>query len=155
MAVEQNAKAYLARTAAQEKQFDALYRQAGAAFALPDCAMWVLYYLSSAAEGLTQQDLIETMLFPKQTINSAVMKLAKQGLLELLLVPGTRNRKTIRLTEAGTALAERTVDRMYRAELRAAEAMGEARMRQFGELYAAFYTALRDEFRKEGLSDEA
>ena len=47
---------YLTKISKQEKQFDALYRNAGAMFALPDCAMWVLYFLSSTEDELSQQD---------------------------------------------------------------------------------------------------
>ena len=68
---------YLMNIAGQEKQFDALYRTAGAVFALPDCAMWVLYFLFLSPDALSQQDLIEKMMFPKQTVNSAVAGLVK------------------------------------------------------------------------------
>ncbi len=63
---------YLMHIPCQEKKFDALYRSIGAIWGLPDCAMWILYYLSLSEDGLSQQDLIEKMMFPKQTINSAV-----------------------------------------------------------------------------------
>lgn len=62
---------YLTEIGTQEKQFDALYRGAASLFGLPDCSMWVLYYLVSAEGDISQQDLIEKMMFPKQTINSA------------------------------------------------------------------------------------
>ena len=100
---------YLMSIGNQEKQFDALYRNVGTFFGLPDCAMWILYFLSSSEQELSQQDLIEKMMFPKQTINSAVTGLAKKGLVELCMIPGTRNRKKVMLTETGKALAENTV----------------------------------------------
>lgn len=146
-------KEYLSRIAAQEKQFAALYRSVGAQFGLPDCTMWALYYLVSSEESLTQQDLIEKMMFPKQTINSAIMNLVKNGSVELQIVPGTRNRKTILLTDTGRKLAENTVKRMYEAELRAAANMGEKKMERFSKLYSEFFAALQSEFEKEGLID--
>jgi len=145
---------YLSRIAAQEKQYAALYRAVGGQFGLPDCTMWALYYLVSSDEPLTQQDLIEKMMFPKQTINSAVMNLVKSRYVELQIVPGTRNRKTILLTETGRQLSENTVKRMYTAELRAVQTMGERNMERFSELYSAFFSALQNEFTKEGLVDE-
>ena len=144
----------LSRIASQEKQFDALYRAVGYRFGLPDCTMWALYYIVSSDEPLTQQDLIEKMMFPKQTINSAVMNLVKSRYVELQIVPGTRNRKTILLTETGRQLSENTVKRMYTAELRAVQTMGERNMERFSELYSAFFSALQNEFTKEGLVDE-
>ena len=144
---------YLMSIGRQEKQFDALYRNAGAIFGLPDCAMWILYFLSSSGQELSQQDLIEKMMFPKQTINSAVTGLAKKGLVELSVIPGTRNRKKITLTEGGRKLAENTVDRMFLAECRAVEQMGFERMTAYMELYHDFYTCLHQEFQKDGLID--
>ena len=144
-------KECLATIAGQEKQFDALYRGAGAVFGYPDCAMWVLYYLTVTDEEMSQQDLIGKMMFPKQTINSAVSALAEKGLLELAPIPGTRNRKKISLTPAGMQTAEQTVGRMAGAEQRAAEKMGLEQMTQFIELHRNFYTCLYEEFAKEGL----
>ena len=144
---------YLMSIDRQEKQFDALYRNAGALFGLPDCAMWILYFLSSSEQELSQQDLIEKMMFPKQTINSAVTRLSKKGIVELTMIPGTRNRKKITLTEAGKKLAENTVDRMFQAECRAVEQMGADCMTTYMELYHYFYACLQQEFQKDGLID--
>ncbi len=145
---------YLLEISKQEKQFDALYRNAGAMFGLPDCAMWVLYFLSSTEDEMSQQDLIEKMMFPKQTINSAVVTLANKGLLELSLIPGTRNKKKLTLTDAGEKLAGGTVARMRKAECSAVEAMGTERMGLFAELYKEFFEHLNTAFQKEGLTHE-
>ena len=147
-------KEHLSQIAAQEKKYAALYRAVGGKFGLSDCTMWALYYLVSSKEPFTQQDLIEKMMFPKQTINSAIMNLVKRGNVELQIVPGTRNRKTILLTDTGRQLAEDTVKRMYEAELRAVAKMGEQKMERFSELYSEFFASLQSEFEKEGLVDE-
>ena len=144
---------YLTEIAIQEKQFDALYRKVSSRFSLPDCPMWILYYLASSEAPLSQQDLIEKMLFPKQTINSAVMYLAKRGLVELQVVPGTRNRKNVFLTPAGREIAESTVMRMRAAEERAIAALGDEKAAQYSSLYREFYAAMLQEFQKEGLTD--
>ena len=122
---------YLTEIAMQEKQFDALYRGVASLFGLPDYSMWVLYYLVSAEDDISQQDLIEKMMFPKQTINSAVTTLAGKGLVELAMIPGTRNRKKITLTADGRELAESTVWKMRYAECRAVESMGKDKMAQY------------------------
>ena len=144
----------LAEIAKQEKQFHALYRNVGAAFGLPDCAMWVLYYLTVSKEDITQQKLTELMMFPKQTINSAVNNLVDKKYVELRVIAGTRNKKKITLTPSGSKLAQQTVSRMYDAECRAASALGVVKMLEFLELYSMFYESLSDEFRKEGLINE-
>ena len=144
---------YLTEIGKQEKQFDALYRNAGAMFGLPDCAMWVLYFLFLSPDALSQQDLIEKMMFPKQTVNSAVAGLVKKRLAELAMIPGTRNKKSVTLTKAGRDLADQTVGKMYRTECRAVERMGDERMTQFYELYRDFFSCLQTAFREEGLTD--
>ena len=149
------ANEYLKQMAVQEKHFDAMYREAGAKFGLPDCSMWVLYFLISSGEPVSQQDLIEKMMFPKQTINSSVMKLAKDGLVKLFTTPGMGNRKTIALTETGMDLANTTVRRLLKAELRAVKNMGTKRTEQFIKLYSELFSAMQEEFIKEGLCDES
>ena len=149
------ANEYLRQMAVQEKRFDAMYREAGAKFGLSDCSMWVLYFLISSGEPISQQDLIEKMMFPKQTINSAVMKLAKDGLVKLFTTPGMGNRKTIALTETGMDLANSTVWRLLKAELRAVKNMGTERAEQFIQLYSELFSAIQEEFIKEGLCDES
>ena len=137
----------------QEKQFDAMYRKISGRFDLPDCTMWVLYFLSSSEESLSQQDLIELMMFPKQTINSAIKGLSEKGLVELSMIPGTRNRKKISLTDEGKRLVENTVLRMRKAELAAVESMGEEKMQQYTALYEEFYSHMSSALQKEGLID--
>jgi len=63
-------------------------------------------------------------MFPKQTINSAVIGLAQKGYLELRMIQGTRNRKQILLTPSGTELSHATVERMRSAEEQATVKMG-------------------------------
>lgn len=149
--MKHDANAYLSALNAQEKRFGALYRQAAAGFDLSECAMWVLYFLTTADELLTQQELIERMQFPKQTINSAVSGLAQKGYVELRRIPGTRNRKNILLTSSGAALAESTVMRMRAAEERAVKQLGAETLAQYIALHEEFLDALLAEFEKEGV----
>lgn len=144
-------KEYLAALAGCEKKYDSLYRGVAAAFGLSDCSMWVLYYLQSAEGPLSQQDLIGLMLFPKQTINSAVSGLVGKGYVTLEMIPNTKNRKRILLTDEGRAFAEKTVVRMIKAEQRAVSEMSD--IERFVFLYAEFFEHLYDEFEREGLCD--
>lgn len=146
---------YLSEMARQEKQFDAMYRNISEGFAFPDCAMWILYFLSSSDEDISQQELIEMMMFPKQTINSSVKSLSEKGLLTLEMIPGTRNKKRILLTGDGRKKADETVSRLRRAELKAVKKMGSENMEKYIELYHELYESMHEEFLKEGLIDEA
>lgn len=140
--MKRKAKDYLSAMNAQEKRFGALYRQAAVTFGLPECAMWVLYFLISADELLTQQELTERMMFPKQTINSAVSSLSQKGYLELRTIPEMRSRKQIVLTPEGEQLALNTVKKMRTAEERAVKALGHEKIEQFIALHDEFITQI-------------
>ena len=142
---------YLDQLATVEKNFAALYRRAAAAFGLPECAMWALYFLHASHGALSQCDRAETMMFPKQTVNSAVTNLVKKGLIELTAAPGARNRKNAALTPKGQKLAARTVGVIRKAEARAVARMGEEKTKQFAALHEEFLAALNEELTREGV----
>ena len=136
--MKSKSKDYLSEMNALEKRFGALYRQASLQFGLSECAMWVLYFLISSDEPLTQYELGNQLMFPKQTINSAVISLAQKGYLELRTVPEKRSTKQIVLLPEGEQLALNTVKKMRTAEERAVKALGQEKIEQF--------IALHDEF---------
>ncbi len=61
----------------------------------------ILYFASDEETVLTQQEICNAFFLPKQTVNTAIAGLAQKGLVELELIPGTRNKKRILLTDAG------------------------------------------------------
>ncbi len=52
----------------------------------------------------------------RQTVNSAIKNLEKQGYLQLEAVSGDRRNKTLSFTEEGEAFAKKTVDRVLSLE---------------------------------------
>lgn len=72
----------------------------------------ILYFASDEETVLTQQEICNACFLPKQTVNTAIAGLAQKGLVELELIPGTRNRKRILLTDAGRELEKNTTDRL-------------------------------------------
>ena len=77
----------------QRKEQDAIYHRAAVNYGLSDTAMWVLYEVSGAEDGCTQQELCRDCFFPKQTVNTAVKHLLKDGLLAFRTVPEGGNKK--------------------------------------------------------------
>ena len=127
----------------QEKQFDALYRKAALTYGLSDCSMWVLYFLSLHGD-MTQQEMTERMMFPKQTINSAIGSLTKKDYVALTAIKESYGRKSVSLTDEGKALANKTVVKMMNAEAKALKMLGYEKTEQFIALYKEFYDALSD-----------
>lgn len=91
------------------KESDRIYNDYAAHFGMNNTAFWVLYTLSHESGPVTQNDLSEAWFLPVQTINSAVSGLVKKELVRLEPIPGTKNRKSIVLTEAGRELCGRTI----------------------------------------------
>ena len=100
----------------ERKEQNAIYHSVAAKFGLTDTALWVLYCISEPDEDQTQQDLCRRGFYAKQTINTAIAGLAKNGFVELIPVPGTRNHKKIHLTPKGEELVDRTARPLKIAE---------------------------------------
>ena len=84
-----------------EKKINEMYHRIAMQIGIPDSVLWVLYCLISDEKVHTQNSISKKMALPKQTINSAVIKLLKAGYVYLQQIPGTKNNKQILLTEKG------------------------------------------------------
>lgn len=97
------------------KEQDDLYRAVARQCGLSDCAFWVLYALRESGRPMTQSDVCAAVYQPKQTVHSALKKLAGEGYLQLTEGRDRRS-KYLTLTAAGETLMARTVDRVMAAE---------------------------------------
>lgn len=141
----------LARMGREDNRYDALYRRVYAAFGLAPCATWALYFLLASEDGLSQREIAGRLMFPKQTVHSAVARLAREGMVDFSAADGSRKEKRVRLTAAGRALAERTSGRLLRAEIRATKKLGVAKMNALSDLRAEYLDLLKVEFEKDFL----
>ena len=130
---------------------DALYRRIAGAFGLGRCEMWLFYWLLADGGAAAQHELAERLSFPKQTVHSAVAKLATEGLVALGPAPGSRKEKTVRLTAAGRVAAEATSGRLLAAEVRATERLGLRKAAAFNRVRDEYFALLRDEFERDFL----
>lgn len=74
--------------------------------------------------------------------------LAQKGLVELELIPGTRNKKRILLTDAGRELEKNTTDRLRGAEIRAYGKLSVEELNSYLEMTRKLTAALREETEK-------
>lgn len=125
--------------------YEALYRDVAACFELPPTAVWILYTLMDSNGEVAQQDLGEQWNFPKQTVNSTIQNLCRNGYITLSVIPGTRNRKSISLTEQGKILVEKTIRLLAEAEERAAAHLTEEERTLYLFLSEKFYNSLVEE----------
>ena len=93
-----------------------LYHRLARACGLSDCAFWLLYTLREEEGPLTQTQLSEILCLPRQTVNSALKRLVKEGCLQLEAVDGNLKNKQVMLTDRGEELLRSSVDLVFRLE---------------------------------------
>lgn len=129
----------------QIKELTAIYHQAVSRYGISDNEFWVWYALLAMDGEQSQQSICEMWSLPKQTVNSVVSVMMKNGHIYLETIPGTRNKKVIRLTEAGRKYGEAAVMCIHGAEQRAVEKLS-LQERQFCTvLLAKYITFMREE----------
>ena len=133
------------------KENDEIYREAAKKLGLSDCAFWILYAVRSSEDVLTQSDLCYSQYQPKQTINSALKKLEREGYL-ILRCEDNRRSKQIYLTQKGTGLAENTVDKVIFAEVEALSGLTMAEQQEFLKLFRKYTDCLKEKIQHVYLS---
>lgn len=103
------------------KELNSLYHLAAMKSDIPDGEIAIWSALLCSEEEYSQQDLSDLLFLSKQTVNSIISNLVKKGFVILEHVAGTRNRKVVRLTEAGMAYGQSRVMWIFKAEQRAME----------------------------------
>ena len=132
----------------QRKEQDFIYHNAAVKYGLSDTDMWVLYNVYTAANAITQQDLCRQCFFVKQTVNTSITRLIKNGYVELETIPGTRNQKMILLTVKGTELADKTIRHLIEAESRAYAALTVEELQTYLDMTTRLTVSLREETEK-------
>ncbi|MBS5064483.1 MAG: MarR family transcriptional regulator [Hungatella hathewayi] len=108
-----------------DKQQDELYHRCAVHLGISDTAFWVMYFLCDFEEVYTQNALAELWCLPKQTVNSAINNLVKEGYVYLEQMAAARNSKAICLTEKGTEFCQKYIVPVLNAELKAFSQMTE------------------------------
>ena len=127
------------------KESDYIYSRLAAKLGMTDTTFWVLYAIAHSGEPMTQNDLCGDFFFPVQTIHSAINNLRKDGLVELQVIPGTRNRKAILLTEAGKTFVANTIRKADEVEKNAFLCFNEDEREQYLALFRRHIEYLKSE----------
>lgn len=101
------------------KELDSLYHMAALKSDIPDGEISIWSVLLCSDEEYSQQDFADQLFLSKQTVNSIVTNMVKKGFVRLEHTPGTKNRKVIRLTEAGLAYGRAKVLWIFQSEEKA------------------------------------
>mgnify|MGYP001159027067 FL=1 len=95
-------------------EIDNLYHEASVKLGLSDATMTILYVLSQNDDSCVQRDIYQLTGMTRQTVNSAVRKLVKEGIVAT--TAGEGRTVVVTLTPEGRKLAERTVHRILTME---------------------------------------
>lgn len=129
----------------QVKELTAIYHHAAIKAGLSDGEFWVFYALLLLDGEYSQQDICDMWSLPKQTIHSVITTLAKKGYVFLETIPGSRNKKIIRLTQDGKNISENTMSGIFQAEQRALARLTEQERQLYLSLLVKYTSLLQEE----------
>lgn len=95
-------------------EIEAAYHEAALKFGLADSTQFILYTVCYLGDNCPLNDVVRITGISKQTVNSAIRNMEKQGLIRL--IAATPKTKNIVFTEKGKNIAENTVIRLMKAE---------------------------------------
>ena len=126
------------------KECDNIYHDAAIRAGLSDCAFWILHALWEADHVFTQSEIGDNASMPRQTVNSALKKLEKDGYLVLEKIDGKMG-KSIRLTEAGERFAQTHIAPIAAAEERVCAQFTQQEQEEFLTTFRTLVNRLRKE----------
>ena len=141
--MEQSARLYALNETWKENAD--IYRRMAKQMNMTDTVMWALYTLRIEPGEITQSRMCEFLHEPKQTVNSALKKMEADGLITLQS-GANRRTKTIRLTDVGLALAQKTSDRVMETEQKALAQFSEEEVNQLFSLMCRLNALMMDIF---------
>lgn len=130
------------------KELNSLYHIAAGKSGISDGEICIWSTLLCSEDEYSQQDLSDLLYLPKQTVNSIISNLVKKGFVCLEHVPGTRNRKVVRLTEEGMDYGKSKVMWIFQAEQRAMEQTDPAQVSACIEMIEKYIAHLKEEIDK-------
>lgn len=132
------------------KEIESLYHEAACRSGITDAEISIWSALLTSDAEYSQQELCKMLYLPRQTVNSIVRNMVKQGYVLLEHVPGSRNRKVIHLTGDGRVYGLQKVMWIFTAEKNALSSTGSSEARAFISMLEKYIFSLRREFNLSG-----
>lgn len=128
------------------KEFDDLWHETALHIGVSDSAFDILYSVYCLGDGCLQRDICALSFGRKQTINSAIQKLVKEGLL--LMKQGKGREMHIFLTEAGKDFVKQKVEPLVAIENSVWEEMPPEERQELIRLTKQYVDGYRAKIRK-------
>ena len=129
----------------QLKELAGIYRTAISRSGISENEFWIWYSLVVMDGEFSQQDICATWTFSKQTVNTIINHMVQKDFAQLEVVPGTRNKKLIHLTEEGLKYGESIVLPIVTAEQKAFGNLSEADRTAFARSLGNYIALIRGE----------
>lgn len=131
-----------------------IYHDLAQHYGLSDSIHWILYMLYESETGVSQTELCEAWHLSKQTVNSAVSAMIQRGWVSLEIIPGTKNRKNIVLTEKGRQFSSKVIGEMQEIEENAFSRIPEEERELFITVFRKNNQYMREEYEKKLNEDQ-
>lgn len=130
------------------KELNSIYHVAAGKSGISDGEVCIWSALLCSEEEYSQQDLSDLLYLPKQTVNSIISNLVKKGFVFLEHVPGSKNRKVIRLTKEGKDYGKQKVMWIFQAEEKALEQTDSEQVQACIDMIEKYISNLKKEIDK-------
>ena len=127
---------------------NSLYRTAATKSGISDGEISIWSLLLCSQDEYSQQDLADILYLPEQTVNSIISNFVKKKFVFLEHVPGTRNRKVVRLTKEGKEYGESRVMWIFQAEEKAMEETDPEEINAYISMLEKYIGRLKEEIEK-------
>lgn len=127
-------------------EMESLYHQASLKLGITDSVSIVLYTIFDEGDGCLLSDVYKKSGIRKQTVNSAIRSLEADNIL--YLEQHTGRAKKILLTDQGKAYVQKTVARLYEAEVRALDTWAEEEINTYVRLMEKYADSIRQQIDK-------
>lgn len=128
------------------KEFDDLYHEVALGMGFSDSAFEILYGITVCGEGCTQKELCDLSCTKKQTVNSAIQKLAREGVL--WLESGRARTVHVYLTEEGKQIVKEKIEPILQYECAVFEEMPSKEREELLRLSKKYLDSLKEKLRK-------
>lgn len=134
------------------KELDELYHETALKMGMSDSGFAIMYVVCVLGDGCMQRDICREAYVSKQTVNSSIRNLEKNGYL--YLEQGSGRDKHIRLTEKGNSFVEERVRPVVEAEDHAFQDMIPEERKEFIRLSGKYVENFRHILKEEHLVEE-
>lgn len=123
-------------------EIEAVYHDSSLKFGISDSVSKILYAICSVGDSFLLNDICRDTGLSKQTVNSALRKLERDGIVYLEEVDGKS--KKVCLTEKGKLLADNTAFRLIEIENAIFESWSDSDVQKYLELTERFLLSLKE-----------